>query len=182
MITTARLLLVPLVVVAIVEDRLDIAFWLFVVAGVSDGIDGWIARRWDLRSVLGAYLDAIADKTLLVAIYITLGIQGELPRWLVIVVVSRDLLIVGAFMLSWIMAHPVKLRPLLISKLNTGAQIALAAVVLGNEAFDLKLSSAIFPVVLTVATLTIASGTVYLLDWLRVMSAGGRNGDGGSHA
>ena len=92
---------------------------MFLIAGVSDGIDGWIARRFDQRSELGAYLDPIADKALLVSIFVTLGLVGVLPVWLVILVVSRDILIVGGVVLSWMLGSAVPIRPLLVSKANT---------------------------------------------------------------
>src|SRR3712207_5216865 len=102
---------------------------------VSDGIDGFIARRFDMRSEFGAHIDPLADKALLVSIYVTLAIAGVLPSWLAIVVVSRDLMIVAAVLLSWVMARPVKIKPLMVSKLNTAAQIGLAALVLCTKAF-----------------------------------------------
>ncbi|MBT9292252.1 CDP-alcohol phosphatidyltransferase family protein [Prosthecodimorpha staleyi] len=178
LITVARLIAVPMVVVAITEQRLDLAFWLFVLAGASDGVDGWIARRWNLRTRLGAYLDAIADKSLLVAIYVTLGIEGVLPRWLVILVVSRDLLIVGAFLLSWVMGRPVEVRPLMISKINTTAQILLAATILGDHAFAVDLLPLVAVGLWIVAGLTVGSGAAYLVGWLRAMSADSEAGSG----
>ena len=81
---------------------------------------------------LGAYLDPIADKALLVSIYVTLGFAGHLPAWLVIAVVSRDILIVGAVLLSWMLSRPMSLHPILISKANTFSQIVLAGLVLGG--------------------------------------------------
>ena len=108
---------------------------LFLVAGVSDAVDGFLAKRFHMASVLGAYLDPLADKALIVSIYLTLGINGEIPRWLVILVVSRDILIVGGIMLSWLMGSPLKIKPLVVSKLNTVAQIVFACVVLGSLGF-----------------------------------------------
>ena len=88
----------PLVIVMIMQERWSAAFVLFVVAGISDAVDGFIARRFDMRSELGAYLDPIADKALLVSIYVTLAVVGVLPVWLAIVVVSRDVMIVAAIL------------------------------------------------------------------------------------
>src|SRR4030095_11156283 len=102
------------------------AFVLFLLAGLSDAADGYIAKRYGWRSELGAYLDPIADKALLVSIYVTLGFAGHLPAWLVSAVVSRDILIIGAFLLSWVLSRPVPIQPLLISKVNTLFQILLA--------------------------------------------------------
>ena len=100
LISLGRLILVPVSVDMIASRRWPEALAIFLVAGVSDALDGWIARRFDLRSELGAYLDAIADKALLVCDYVTLPIVGILPLWLALIVVSRDLMIIGAVILS----------------------------------------------------------------------------------
>src|SRR5690606_31332478 len=134
LITLIRLLLVPSVVFALLTGYMGWAFAGFLLAGISDGIDGFIARHFDQRSELGAYLDPMADKLLLVSVFVVLGYMGELPLWLVIAAVSRDALIVSAVLLSTIMSHPVKVRPLFVSKANTLVQIVLAALVLGELA------------------------------------------------
>jgi len=166
LITIGRLVLVPFVVAMIVQKDWDLAFFAFVLAGLSDAVDGYVARRFDLRSDLGAYLDAIADKALLVSIYVTLAIVGVIPSWLAIVVVSRDIMIVGAIVLSWLLDKPVPIRPLFLSKLNTTAQIAFAAFILGAAAFDLMLGGLVSPLSFGVAALTAASAAAYLAQWL----------------
>src|SRR6202035_4331315 len=98
-----------------------VAFALFLVAGISDAVDGFLAKRFHMASELGAYLDPLADKTLIVSIYVSLGIAGGLPLFLVILVVSRDIMIIGAFMLSWLVGRPMPVRPLPVSKANTAA-------------------------------------------------------------
>src|ERR687898_3453864 len=123
LITIVRLVMVPLIVVMIGQERWAAVFVLSALAGMSDGVDGYIPRRFNMRSEFGAYLDALADKALLVSIYVTLSVTGVLPGWLAIVVVSRDLMIISAIMVSWLMQRPVAIKPLAISKLNTGAQI-----------------------------------------------------------
>src|SRR5664279_2128942 len=95
LITLGRILLVPVVVWAIASGAMWIAFVLFLAAGVSDAIDGFLAKRFGMATELGAYLDPLADKALIVSIYLTLGVNGLIPRWLVILVVSRDILIVA---------------------------------------------------------------------------------------
>ena len=100
LITIARLLIVPLVIVMIGQAQWAMAFLLFVAAGVSDAVDGFLARRFDMRSEFGAYLDAVADKALLVSIYITLSVVGVLPGWVAVTVVSRDVMIVGAIIIT----------------------------------------------------------------------------------
>lgn len=171
LITIGRLVIVPLVIVMIMQERWAAAFILFVAAGVSDAIDGFIARRFDMKSELGAYIDALADKALLVSIYVTLAIIGVVPGWLAIVVVSRDLMIVSAIVLSWVMGRPVEIKPLLVSKLNTAAQIGFAALVLSTKAFGVDLGGFDDAAVLAVAALTVASAGAYLAGWLKHMAA-----------
>jgi cardiolipin synthase len=145
---------------------------LFIVAGVSDAVDGFLARSFNLRSALGSYLDPLADKALLVSIYISLAVLQEVPLWVVILVVSRDLFIVGAVVLSWMLDQPMEMRPLIISKLNTEVQIVLAAVVLGDLALGAELATLRTVLVYLVGVLTIGSAAVYLVDWVRHMGLG----------
>lgn len=113
-------------VLAMLNMRWDWAFAGFLVAGISDGVDGFIARRFNQHSKLGAYLDPMADKVLLVSVFVVMGFIGQLPLWLVVTMVSRDALIICAVLLSTVMAHPVEMKPLYVSKANTAAQIVLA--------------------------------------------------------
>src|SRR5437762_7574935 len=116
LITLARLLSVPVTVWLIVDERYGAAFWLFIGAGVSDALDGFIAKRFDRRTRLGALLDPAADKVLLVSVYVTLGIAGQLWAWLVVLVVFRDVMIIGGFLLIQAIATvPKPLQPLLRS-------------------------------------------------------------------
>ena len=135
-ISILRLLLVPFVVWAMLSGDHLLAFMGFLIAGISDGLDGWIARKFDMRSELGAYLDPAADKLLLVSVFFMLGYQGLLPIWLVAMFIFRDALIVSGVMLSSVMGNPVKMHPLYVSKANTAAQIVLAALMLAQSAFE----------------------------------------------
>lgn len=171
LITLGRILLVPFVVWAIASGEMWIAFVLFLAAGVSDAVDGFLAKRFHMTTMLGAYLDPLADKALIVSIYLTLGINGLIPRWLVILVVSRDILIVGGIMLSWVVGSPLKIRPLLVSKLNTVAQILFACVVLGALGFDLQLETLTIVLMGLVAALTLLSVAAYLAEWVRHMNS-----------
>ena len=163
--------MVPFAIDALLGGRFDIAFWVFVIAGAADGLDGWIARRFDQRSELGAFLDPIADKVLLVSIYVVLALSGVVPSWLTTLVVSRDVLIVGAVVLSWMIGRPLVIRPLLVSKANTTAQIAFAALVLGSRAFQIDAAALWVPGEIVVATLTVVSGGAYVVGWLKAMSS-----------
>ena len=126
LIIIARLCLVPVTISMIVDGRWSLAFALFAVAGVSDAIDGSFAKRYDLTTDLGAYLDPAADKALLVLIYVALAIVRVIPSWLATIVVTRDIMIVAASLISRVLDLPVAILPLWISKLNTTAQIAFA--------------------------------------------------------
>jgi cardiolipin synthase (CMP-forming) len=172
LITVGRILSVPLVVWAIASGEMLIAFLVFLAAGISDAVDGFLAKRWGMQSELGAYLDPLADKVLIMSIYVALGITEAVPRWLVILVVSRDIMIIGAVMLSWLVGKPVPVKPLLVSKLNTAAQILLAGVVLGS--LGLRFDAGWLTTALTaaVAALTLVSVGAYVREWLRHMSAG----------
>ena len=171
LITLGRILLVPIVVWAIASGAMWIAFVLFLAAGVSDAVDGFLAKRFGMTTELGAYLDPLADKALIVSIYLTLGINGEIPRWLVILVVSRDILIVGGIMLSWVMGNPLKIKPLLVSKLNTVAQIAFACVVLGSLGFNYDVPTLRLVLMGLVAALTLLSVAAYVAEWVRHMNS-----------
>jgi len=171
LITLGRILLVPVVVWAIASGAMWIAFVLFVAAGVSDAVDGFLAKRFHMTTELGSYLDPLADKALIVSIYLTLGINGLIPRWLVILVVSRDILIVGGIMLSWVMGSPLKIKPLLVSKLNTVAQILFACVVLGTLGFNFELQTLTLILMGLVAILTLLSVAAYVAEWVRHMNS-----------
>lgn len=174
-ITVFRFLLVPLVVYALLVGAWEWAFTGFLVAGISDGVDGFIARHFNQRSKLGAYLDPVADKVLLVSVFIVLGILGELPLWLVILAVSRDLLIISAVLLSTIIGHPVEMKPLMVSKANTTVQIVLAALVLGENAIGADFVTVREGLIYLSGLLTVASAAAYLVAWLRHMSGYGEN-------
>lgn len=166
-----RILLVPVVVWAIAAGHLGVAFLLFLAAAISDAVDGFLAKRFGMTSELGAYLDPLADKALIVSIYVALGVTGVIPRWLVILVVSRDIMIIGAVILSWLVGKPVKVRPLLVSKLNTAAQIAFACVVLASLGFDLRLDLLVTILMALVAVLTLLSVAFYVAEWIRHMNS-----------
>ena len=171
LITLSRILLVPIVVWAIWSGAMWVAFVLFLAAGVSDAVDGFLAKRFHMTTVLGAYLDPLADKALIVSIYVTLGIIGKIPGWLVILVVSRDIMIVGAVVLSWLVGSPVKVKPLLVSKLNTVAQIVFACVVLGSLGFGIAARTLTLILMGLVAALTLLSVAAYVAEWIRHMNS-----------
>lgn len=169
-ITVLRFFLVPVVVWLIIDGELKLAFIAFAAAGATDALDGYLAKRFGWQTVLGAYLDPIADKVLLVSIYMVLGLFSHLPVWLVIAVVTRDIFIVGAFLLSWMLDRPIEVRPLFISKANTTGQIVLAALVLADLGFTLGLGALTTALVWITGILTILSAGAYMINWLRDMA------------
>ncbi len=173
LITLGRIILVPIVVWAIMSGEMRLAFFLFLVAGISDAVDGFLAKRFHMASELGAYLDPLADKALIVSIYVALGIAGALPISLVILVVSRDIMIISGFMLSWLVGRPMPVRPLPVSKANTVAQILLATLVLAEHSFGFDAMLAAKIVIGLVAILTLLSIAFYLAEWLRHMNSFG---------
>lgn len=172
-ITLARLALVPVTLFFILQEAFLIAFWLFLLAGLSDAVDGIIARLWQLQSQLGAMLDPLADKALLVGVYITLSLVGVVPVWLVWLVVVRDVLIVAGFCLAWLWKRRMEARPSFISKVNTTVQIVLAAAALGVSGFELSLQTVIDGLVMLVAATTVASLLLYAWRWFRHILVGG---------
>ncbi len=169
-ITLLRFLMVPAVVYALLVGEMLPAFVIFVIAGLSDGVDGFIARHFDQQSELGAYLDPVADKLLLVTVFIMLAILGYLPQWLAVLVVSRDVLIVMAVLVSSLMAQPVDMNPILVSKANTAIQIALLSLVLAELALGIRLGELTTILIYVVAALTILSAAAYFKVWIDHMA------------
>lgn len=169
-ITLARLMAVPLAIWLILGERYGIAFWVFVAAGVSDALDGYIAKRFNLRTRLGALLDPIADKSLLASVYVTLGFESRLPDWLVILVVFRDVMIIGGYLLIQVAAAARQFDPLYISKINTALQIALVAFVLARLGLGLGDGPITTVLVGCVAVTTVLSGASYFVRWARILA------------
>jgi cardiolipin synthase (CMP-forming) len=173
LITLGRIILVPIVVWAITSGEMRLAFFLFLAAGISDAVDGFVAKRFHMASELGAYIDPLADKALIVSIYVSLGIAAALPISLVILVVSRDIMIISGFMLSWLVGKPMPVRPLPVSKANTVAQILLATLVLAERGFGFDAAPIPAVFITLVAILTLLSIAFYLAEWLRHMNSFG---------
>ncbi len=170
LITLTRLLSVPLMIWLIVSEQYGVAFWVFIAAGASDALDGYIAKRFDCRTRLGALLDPTADKALLSSVYVALGIAEKVPNWLVILVVFRDVMIIGGFILIQTLAAPRKFDPLYISKINTLAQITLVAYVLARLGLGFP-DGEVTPILVWITALTtVLSGLSYLVRWARILS------------
>lgn len=168
--TLLRLCLIPLIVVLIQDRQFSFAFAVFLLAGATDAVDGFIARRFNMQSAVGAYLDALADKSLIAASFIALFAAGALPYWLVVLVIFRDLMIVGAVAIAWLLDNPIPIEPLLISKCNTAAQIGAVAFTLAAGSFLATAPGAHQIVHLVVALLTVVSVGAYFVKWFRHMA------------
>ncbi len=177
LISLARLVAVPVVVWLILADRMAVAFWIFIAAGVSDAVDGYLAKRLNAKSVLGSYLDPLADKMLLIAIYLLLGRGGHIPVWLVVLVIARDAALLAGSLLVVRSDRTAAMRPLLISKLNTSLQIILAGLVMAQLGLGWpQMGIGRDILVYAVAVTTLVSGSAYL--WrMRTGSVTGEPGD-----
>src|SRR5262245_59531699 len=170
-----RMGLVPLFIITVVNGDWRKSLLVFLVAGVTDALDGFIARYWDQKSLLGAYLDPIADKLLLTSAYVVLSIPGlnrgaEIPLWVTILVIARDVLIVIVALVLYLAAGIRAFPPSVLSKINTTVQVAAVLLVLVSgtlpslRSIDLAADTALY----LVGGLTVASGLDYIFRWSRV--------------
>lgn len=164
-ITLVRLGLVPVFIVVLKAQDYTVALMVFAVAGLSDGLDGFIAKRFNLVTRLGAILDPLADKVLLVSAYIMLTVLGHLPFWLVLTVGFRDLLIVGGYLVYTSLIGPVAMRPTYLSKFNTFLQITLVVAILVQQAMALPLALLVQILIYGVFITTVSSGVHYVWIW-----------------
>jgi cardiolipin synthase len=160
-ITFARLCAVPMAVWLVMQEYFTTAFWLFAGAGASDAIDGWLARRRG-TSFVGALLDPVADKALLMTMYVTLAAVRVLPDWLAIMVVFRDAVILGGVAVLALLGQPLMIRPLMISKVNTALQFVLVAVALLLAGMGLDEPRMVWALTWAVAATTFTSGAAYV--------------------
>lgn len=169
-VTAVRAVLVPFIAIALLDKRFDHAFWMMIVAGASDAVDGYIARTFGHKSRVGAYLDPLADKLLLLTTLGILTYEGYLPAWLMMLVVGRDIAIVATVVAFTLMKRvDLRMQPLFISKLTTFAQVALALGTTADLAFDLAWKPALTGLVWVVAAITAASWVAYFLEGLRAL-------------
>lgn len=171
-VTAIRLVLVPFIAAALLNQRFDDAFWLTLLAGASDAVDGFIARYFGHKSIVGAYLDPAADKILILTLFGLLTYADHLPLWLMVLVLARDVAIVATVFAFTRMRKPgVRIKPLFISKVTTFSQIVLLLATLADLAFTLDWGTLRVILVWTAAALTVASWAAYLQEALR---AGGK--------
>ncbi|MFO7985866.1 MAG: CDP-alcohol phosphatidyltransferase family protein [Desulfatiglandaceae bacterium] len=169
LITTLRIIFVPIFVIYLMNDACLSALTVFFLAGLSDAADGLVARLFNQKSRLGAYLDPMADKLLLVAAFIILAVQGFIPSWLTVIVITRDVLILLGVLFLFLNHDDLRIQPSLLSKITTCLQMGTVFVVLVIQ--SLGFLSALVPGVYWVTgLLTIASGLGYIRAWFLLMS------------
>jgi cardiolipin synthase len=177
LITAFRIILVPVFVIYLINDRLNSALVIFLICMISDGIDGMVARLFNQKSRLGAYLDPLADKTLLVTAFVLLGMRGYLPPWLTVTAIARDVMILLGVLVFHLNRLEIRIKPSAVSKINTCFQFVTLSMVL-LKGFVL-LPSAIYEALYYItAALTIISGLHYMQYGLRVMGEGTGNNVG----
>lgn len=159
--TLVRILLTPVFIILLLKSQFTLALFVFSMAGISDALDGFIARYFNQRTVLGAYLDPMADKLLLLSAYISLGILGSVPEWLAVIVISRDLIIILGIAILTITNKPYEVRPSVVSKLTTAIQISTIFLALLNPKLP-QFKTIQFGMFWATAALTIISGFHYI--------------------
>ncbi len=167
--TLTRVLLIPFFVIFIINKYFDWAFFTFAIAGITDGMDGLLARITHQRTELGAYLDPIADKLLLSAAFISLAIIEFIPSWLVVIVITRDVVILVGILVMWLTNYRPEISPTFLSKTTTTLQIItiLLALMIGYSSTFRQLSAI---AIYATATLTILSGFQYIYAGARILN------------
>ena len=172
--TGLRLLAAPAIAVLLLLDHYSAALAVFLFAGVSDLIDGYLAKRYHLATRLGHYLDPAADKALMFACFVVLAFQGVVPVLLAAVVIGRDVLMVLGIVLARLAGAELTVTPLRIGKLTTVVQVAFVALQLFALAFAIDIDAWQRWAALIVGVVTVASAWTYGALWLRAMSRGNK--------
>lgn len=165
LITVLRVVAAPLLILLLKYGNYELALLLFLIAGISDGLDGYIAKKFNVQSQFGAMLDPVADKILLVSCFVMLTLLGHLPFWLLVIVSFRDVLIVGGYLVLVMLKVTVQMAPSIVSKINTVCQICLVGLVLAELAGWVALGSVVDLLIVVVAATTVISGIHYVWLW-----------------
>ncbi len=177
-ITILRILLVPLLVYFLLHGEFRASLWVLLVAGISDALDGAIARHFNMMTDLGALLDPLADKALIIASVLALAWTGLLPGWLVALIILRDLVIMGGAAAYYLRAGRLEMAPSIPSKVNTFFQICLILLILVSAA-GLANATGWLPALIGCTLLTtVFSGIHYVVVWSRKAANIGVKGKG----
>ena len=170
-----RLVAAPFTAFLILERSDGAALCIFVFAGLSDALDGFLAKRFALTSRFGAWLDPAADKFLMLVSFVTLTITGAVPLWLTVLVIGRDAAIVLGVGLAHLLNAPLEIKPLIVGKASTVAQVVYIALVLLLLAADLSEPRIAFAGAVVVAAFTLWSFFAYAAVWLAAVAPGRRS-------
>ncbi len=165
LLTLLRAAAAPVLIVLLEDKAFHLALLVFILAGASDGLDGYIAKRYHFETRLGAILDPVADKVLLVSGFVMLTILDLIPLWLLVTVVFRDVLIVGGYLVLVTLNGSVQMQPSAVSKVNTVMQISLLAVILAQQAQWIAIPMLTTVLVSGVFATTVISGAHYVWVW-----------------
>jgi len=169
-ITIIRILLIPLFLYKVLQGEMVFATMVYLTAAISDALDGFIARVWNLQTKLGTFLDPMADKLLITASFLVLSVLKIIPLWLALAVISRDIIIVGGSLLVYLMKEELTISPQPIGKVTTFFQFSYILLVLIQSSFDTSFPTNLHgPMILITGVLTIISGVVYILDGLKAL-------------
>ncbi|KAK4137313.1 hypothetical protein BT67DRAFT_438569 [Trichocladium antarcticum] len=186
--TATRLVAAPFIGYCVLHDHHTMALGLFAYAGITDALDGWIARRWDLKTVVGTVIDPMADKTLMTILTVTLAMNGALPVWLAVIILGRDVgLAISAIYYRWISLPPPKtfarywdfslpsaeVRPTLISKVNTALQLGLVGLTTAAPvipALDMAAPLGVMQYVVAATTIWSGASYIYSKDAVKILT------------
>lgn len=167
--TIFRILMTPVITVLLLYRHVGLALALFLLAGISDGLDGFIARSRKEKTTLGMVLDPVADKLLLMSAVVTLTILKELPRWFAVILVSRDILLIGGAVILYMFLGKVAMPPSWLGKITTGFQLVTVLVAMLDN-FLPHIQPAILPLTVVTMLLTAASGVDYIIRGTRLLN------------
>jgi len=165
LLTLLRMFAAPVLILCLTDRNYGLGALVFLIAGITDALDGWYAKRFDCVTPLGAILDPIADKMLIITAYFVLSLLGDIPLWLVLIVGFRDLGIVGGYLILQDIREQMLPQPSMLSKLNTVVQIVFVLVIMLNEVNWVSLSIAVDIFLWLVTVTTLVSGVHYIFRW-----------------
>ena len=167
-----RIILVPVIVIFLIQESYAKALVVFVVAGLTDALDGAVARMFNKQTELGSYLDPLADKILLSTSFIALAIFSLIPSWLAVIVISRDFIILLGIATLSMMSVTYEIKPVFVSKVTTILQIATVffALIMKANAFDIVSYNLIMILSWLTASFTIISGLIYIIKGIKFIN------------
>lgn len=171
--TMMRIIFVPIIIIFLMQGAYLKALVFFAVSGITDGLDGFLARYLKQQTTLGAYLDPIADKALIMSCFITLSIKNVIPGWLTVIVISRDCIILIGICVLTLMSASFEIRPSVVSKATTVFQILAVFLALAVKAVTLQPMGQqwlLYGIFAITALLTVVSGLHYLFRGIRLMN------------